>query len=201
MNATVVQPELNLRVAIVAPDAARAANLRSIVERAGHVLTTADDAEVVLVELPLEQLAEIIPGGKPVLILGSRDVSRAGWLPRDATEAQIDVALRAIAVGLSVRPSSEVEDIDVVESAGSAERGFEELRERSPHALLTPRELEVLARVSAGSSNKTIARELGISLHTVKFHLESLFRKLGVRTRAEAVAKALERRGRDTIEI
>ena len=43
-----------------------------------------------------------------------------------------------------------------------------------------------------GFTNKTIARQLDISLHTVKFHVESVFKKLGVRTRAEAVAKALE---------
>ncbi|MGH6611344.1 MAG: response regulator transcription factor, partial [Burkholderiaceae bacterium] len=78
-------------------------------------------------------------------------------------------------------------------------RGFEELADRAAGVLLTPRELDVLAAIGAGSSNKAIARELGISLHTVKFHIESLFRKLGARTRAEAVAKGLERR--ETVEL
>jgi DNA-binding CsgD family transcriptional regulator len=72
---------------------------------------------------------------------------------------------------------------------------------QSPHSLLTPRELDVLAAISAGFSNKAIARQLGISLHTVKFHIESLLRKLGARTRAEAVAKALEQRVRDTVDF
>ena len=58
--------------------------------------------------------------------------------------------------------------------------------------LLTPRELDVLHAIMDGLTNKLIARQLDISLHTVKFHVESVFRKLGVRTRAEAVAKALE---------
>jgi Bacterial regulatory proteins, luxR family len=49
--------------------------------------------------------------------------------------------------------------------------------------------------------NKAIARHLAISLHTVKFHVESLFRKLGARTRAEAVAKGLERRRAETIDL
>jgi DNA-binding CsgD family transcriptional regulator len=78
---------------------------------------------------------------------------------------------------------------------------FEELRERVPHVLLTPRELDVLGAISDGLSNKGMARTLGISLHTVKFHVESLFRKLGVRTRAEAVAKGLERRASETVDL
>jgi DNA-binding NarL/FixJ family response regulator len=48
--------------------------------------------------------------------------------------------------------------------------------------------------VVEGLTNKAIARRLEISLHTVKFHVESLFRKLGARTRTEALAKAAERR-------
>ena len=54
-----------------------------------------------------------------------------------------------------------------------------------PLPLLTPRETEVLAAISEGFSNKEIARRLEISLHTVKFHIESLLRKLGARSRAE----------------
>jgi DNA-binding CsgD family transcriptional regulator len=66
---------------------------------------------------------------------------------------------------------------------------------------LTPRELDVLAAIADGDTNKAIARRLGISLHTVKFHVESVFRKLGARTRTEAVAKATERRRYDTITL
>jgi DNA-binding CsgD family transcriptional regulator len=50
-------------------------------------------------------------------------------------------------------------------------------------------------------TNKAIARRLNISLHTVKFHVESVFRKLGARTRTEAVAKASERRRYETITL
>jgi DNA-binding NarL/FixJ family response regulator len=86
----------------------------------------------------------------------------------------------------------DVADADIVVSARGG--ALEELHERAAQALLTPRELEVLAAIGAGLANKEIARQLGISLHTVKFHIESLFRKLGARSRAEAVAKGLERR-------
>jgi DNA-binding CsgD family transcriptional regulator len=52
-----------------------------------------------------------------------------------------------------------------------------------------------------GMTNKSIARRLDISLHTVKFHVESVFRKLGTHNRTEAVAKALERRRQETIVL
>jgi DNA-binding CsgD family transcriptional regulator len=86
------------------------------------------------------------------------------------------------------------------EAVLSVDEGFR-ARERSVKALLTPREFEMLTAISAGLGNKAIARRFDISLHTVKFHIESLFRKLGVRTRAEAVAKGLERRRTETVEL
>ena len=85
----------------------------------------------------------------------------------------------------------------VLEEAGHEvvdEAGFTPAPEPEPPALLTPRELEVLAAIAEGLTNKAIARRLDISLHTVKFHVESLFRKLGARTRTEALARAAERR-------
>jgi len=57
-------------------------------------------------------------------------------------------------------------------------------------ARLTARERQVLALVAAGVSNKGIARALGVSPNTVKFHLSALFDKLKVGTRAEAIAAA-----------
>jgi DNA-binding CsgD family transcriptional regulator len=60
-----------------------------------------------------------------------------------------------------------------------------------PPVLLTPPEIEVLGALGNGMTNKEMARLLGISPHTVKFHIESLFRKLGAASRAEAVAKGV----------
>jgi DNA-binding CsgD family transcriptional regulator len=54
---------------------------------------------------------------------------------------------------------------------------------------LTPRELDVLALIAEGASNKAIARRLAISIHTVKFHIASLLDKLDAQGRAEAVAQ------------
>jgi DNA-binding NarL/FixJ family response regulator len=53
--------------------------------------------------------------------------------------------------------------------------------------MLTPREIEVLGMLAEGLSNKTIARRLTLSEHTVKFHISSLFSKLHVSSRTEAV--------------
>jgi LuxR family maltose regulon positive regulatory protein len=55
---------------------------------------------------------------------------------------------------------------------------------------LSERELEVLALIAAGESNREIAARLFISISTVKTHLNNLYRKLGVRSRTQAVAKA-----------
>jgi DNA-binding CsgD family transcriptional regulator len=55
---------------------------------------------------------------------------------------------------------------------------------------LTPREFDVLALLAEGASNKAIARKLAISVHTVKFHIASLFDKLDAEGRTEAVAQA-----------
>ncbi len=60
-------------------------------------------------------------------------------------------------------------------------------------ANLTPREREILALLADGLANKQIAARLGISKNTVKTHLELLFDKLGVSSRAEAVATGVRR--------
>ena len=59
----------------------------------------------------------------------------------------------------------------------------------APDVALTPRELDVLALIAEGASNKVIARRLAISIHTVKFHIASLLDKLDAQGRAEAVAQ------------
>jgi two-component system nitrate/nitrite response regulator NarL len=56
---------------------------------------------------------------------------------------------------------------------------------------LTPREAEVLQLLTQGLANKAIAQRLGISDHTVKFHVNSILGKLGVQSRGEAIVQAM----------
>ncbi|MEA2808133.1 MAG: hypothetical protein QOJ17_2274 [Rhodospirillaceae bacterium] len=63
-----------------------------------------------------------------------------------------------------------------------------------PHGIdLTPRERDVLVLMAEGASNKTIARQLGISVHTAKFHVGSVLDKLDATGRTDAVAHAARR--------
>jgi two-component system nitrate/nitrite response regulator NarL len=178
-------PMGRLRVAVHAVDPLRRTALSRVVAEAGHTIVGVEDAaEVVLAD------GDGPPGEtRPVVTLGGADADLAGVLSRHAGAGQIDAAIRAVSAGLIVRAPDAVD------------AGFGAMRETDGHALLTPRELEVLATLAEGMTNKAIARRLNISLHTVKFHVESLFRKLGARTRTEAVAKASERRRHETITL
>ena len=60
-----------------------------------------------------------------------------------------------------------------------------------PLSELTPRELELLRELGNGSTNAKLAKQLGVSVNTVKFHLANVYRKLDVRNRAQAVALLL----------
>jgi DNA-binding NarL/FixJ family response regulator len=183
--ATAVKPGRRLRVSVLAADAMRRAELRKIAFKAGHdVVDAPDAADVVLADGDCPSVDD-----RPVVALGGTDTDHAGQLARDADVDQIDGALRAAAAGLIVR------------SPATGAAGFRAMNENGLQALLTPRETDVLNAIAQGLTNKAIARRLNISLHTVKFHVESLFRKLGVRTRSEAVAKAAERLRSGTIEL
>ena len=166
----VAQP---LEIAVLTADPERRAALEHFMRDLGHAVTSVERAALILAE-------GVAPDPrKPSVVLGGDSDSSLGRLPRDASREQIDAALRAVAAGLSVTV------------AEPKVRAFEALPESESPALLTPREIEVLSAVARGLTNKEIARALEISQHTVKFHLESLLRKLGASSRAEAVSKTM----------
>ena len=118
-----------------------------------------------------ERLESIDSGnGKELLV-----VTGPGW--RHA-ESLARIALGR-GVPVTVWPEYEGAKADVTPSIGASR--------------LTDREREVLEWVAAGISNKGIARQLGLSPNTVKFHIAALLTKLGASTRAEAVAAAARR--------
>ncbi|MBW8880853.1 MAG: response regulator transcription factor [Asticcacaulis sp.] len=99
-----------------------------------------------------------------------------------------DLRARLTALGLVFVSAPDAAEL-IVHGADGA--GFASAPEPPASDLLTPREIEVLTAIGEGCSNKVIARRLGISLHTVKFYVESVFRKLDAHSRAEAVSKGL----------
>ncbi|MBD2517918.1 response regulator transcription factor [Nostoc sp. FACHB-973] len=103
-----------------------------------------------------------------------------GILLSSSTESEIVAAVQAIAVGLVVLHPNAVELLHLVSKAVA-----------NPVQSLTPREIEVLTMLGSGLGNKAIAKRLHISEHTVKFHLSSIFQKLSVSTRTEAVTAAV----------
>jgi DNA-binding CsgD family transcriptional regulator len=165
---------LRLRVAVSAAGPAAARRLAALVVDAGHDMVAVSGGADVIVS----DGCAVPTAGRPVVAIGAGEGDFAGLLAADAGPAQLDAALRAAAAGLIVRPGPPP--------------GFAALADETGPAL-TAREVEVLAALADGLGNKAVARRLGISPHTVKFHIEALFRKLGARTRAEAVAKGLRR--------
>ena len=114
--------------------------------------------------------------------LNVREMRRAarvwGILPTDASAEELTAAIHALAQGLIV---------------GTSTLLFESDYENEPlsHGPLTDRESEVLGLVAKGLANKQIAVALGISEHTVKFHVSSIYSKLNVTNRTEAVREGL----------
>jgi DNA-binding CsgD family transcriptional regulator len=83
-----------------------------------------------------------------------------------------------------------VPGLELVPAGAAAEVRLVADPEASADTALTPRELEVLTLVAEGASNKLIARRLGISVHTAKFHVGQLLDKLDATGRTDAVTHA-----------
>jgi len=143
---------------------------------------------------PMSSLEPLLAGraGAPALVVLADDAG-GGWtvealragvrgvLPREATVGEIVAAVGAAAAGLVALPPEFVGEL--LPTLSSASRALPP----TPIQALTPREVEVLGMLAEGLGNKIIARRLGISEHTIKFHVGSIFAKLNASSRTEAV--------------
>jgi DNA-binding NarL/FixJ family response regulator len=115
-------------------------------------------------------------------VLAMLQAGASGYLSKASRGQEVVQAVRAAAAGETVFSGKVAQTL--TRSA---------LGQTGPEAALTPREMEVLCAAARGLGNKQIAAELGMSARTVQTHLTSIFGKLGVSSRTEAVLLALRR--------
>lgn len=146
-----------------------------------------------LPEHRLDDLSDSYPDA-PFVLLGGNPASDGpglgeepvAYLSPEADAATLAAAVRAVARGLTVLDPALVTSAGVHAHPATAPTA-------EPGEQLTAREREVLKLVADGLPNKAIARELGISEHTAKFHVGSLLAKLNAGSRTEAVTIATRR--------
>jgi len=147
------------------------------------VITSASRAAFFRGSAPVNNEADSSPAA--ILLLGEdqpnvQEMKRMarvwGILPTDSSAEELTAAIHALSQGLIVGPPNLLFESET------------EPLERGP---LTERESEVLGLLAKGLANKQIAVSLGISEHTVKFHVSSIYAKLNVTNRTEAVREGL----------
>lgn len=109
-----------------------------------------------------------------------------GVIATDASEDELGAAVRALGEGLRVGSPALINQF-MRKSTGGAD-----LEDGNQFEPLTLRETEVIQWMAQGLANKQIALKLGISEHTVKFHLSALYAKLNCTSRTEAVRRGIE---------
>lgn len=189
-----------LRVAILADDPLVRTGLASVLGTWDglELCDQTREADVVLWDAGIgdapdaSQVTELDRRGIPTLALVGDDTDASaalaagarGVMQRESAGPGLHAALKAVQHGLTV--------LDPTFADLAAPPVSEPPPEPIPHQL-TNRELEVLQHVAAGLSNKRIARQLSISEHTVKFHVNGILAKLDADSRTEAVVSALRR--------
>jgi len=118
-------------------------------------------------------------------VLGLLDAGAAGYLLKSARGRDLAGAIRAIRAGESVLHPNIIARL-LKRATVTA------VKENKAQGLLSERESEVLRLVALGMSNKEVAEELFLSQRTVKAHLTSVFNKLNVASRSEAIVKGLQ---------
>ncbi len=146
----------------------------------------------------LERLGQLHDPPALLLITEERAAARAlrelplrvwGLLLPDAAQEELAAAIHALSEGLAVADPLLLE---AVLPSPEAARADEEIREAPFVTGVTNREVEVLQLVGQGLANKQIAEALSISPHTVKYHISSIYAKLGATNRAEAVRLGIQ---------
>ena len=163
-------------------------------------LDNRDGVDVLVADVPTQELlAEYRAGRDPipsVILLDGTDSENTvralsagarAVLDRSASRNEIIAAVKAVSAGLVV-----VAPQLLARLFNEAPFADELFKASAGRARLTRRELEVLAAMADGASNKAIARRLGISFHTAKFHVAAILAKLDADSRTEAVAKAAQ---------
>lgn len=203
------------RVFIVAPTPMMRVGLRTIlttgeIQVVGEAARPAEfanelpDIDVIVLaeEELLEDLQRAVGGNTmPALVVLSSNNNRLmtmlnalsphGWavVPADASTAQLQAAVAAVAQGLIALPTLLAEQL----LEQRAVVALSDIVAALPDEALTTREREVLELLSQGLPNKLIARRLQISEHTVKFHVSSIYAKLGATSRTDAVSRGVRR--------
>ena len=128
------------------------------------------------------ELVVLLDGADPEDGVRALKAGARAVLHRSSSRNEIIAAIKVITSGLVVLPPELLATL--LHEAPPADDVLK--------AQLTRRELEVLAAMADGASNKAIARQLGISFHTAKFHVAAILAKLDADSRTEAVAKAAQ---------
>jgi DNA-binding NarL/FixJ family response regulator len=192
------------RVLVLSPSPVARAGLESLLRNSAGVIQvvgsaanwseySGEDPDVILADWENgDELSTEISDGAPEAALvviaddpglsGVADALRSGVravLSRHSSASQIVAAIEAAAAGFVVLQPGDLDGLLINPQPASLAEP------------LTPREVEVLAMLAEGQSNKSIAHRLGISEHTVKFHVTSIMGKLSAGSRTEAVTQGI----------
>jgi DNA-binding NarL/FixJ family response regulator len=139
---------------------------------------------------PEQALLLVTDDALEIRALSGLELRAWGVVSLETTAEALQAAVRALAEGLAAVSPALLQQALAAGNGSSADAaGMAGDGEDAPLAPLTEREVDVLLRLAQGLTNKQIALALGISEHTVKFHVSSIYSKLGVSNRAEAVRK------------
>jgi DNA-binding NarL/FixJ family response regulator len=146
----------------------------------GKVLKDFPNARVIVMDLlpAYEELSEFVVAGV------------SGFIMKDASLEAVVGTIRAVAAGLKVLPDQMTGTLFSEIARESVSNGAAQDRDS---VRMTPREREVVDLIAEGMSNKAIARELQISIHTVKSHLRNIMEKLTLHSRLQLAIYVQER--------